>query len=1044
MFVSLANQSCYSFLEGLAHPAELVRHAAAAGCSAVGLADRGFMSGCLEFYEESLVSGIQPIFGISLPVVLNLPASHGIHPMELNGMFLLIAQDLSGWQSLCRLSSALLTEPEWIEKKALPFSRLSQEAENLICLTGGLTSPLFQSDQRLTAEQASTLVGRLQEVFPAQLFIQLYHDRRPLAASQANRLQFARRHRLPLVFAPEVHYLEATQKDLHQLAAAMRKNETIPAHSTELVQQSYRFILPEEATLYCADVPEAVENTARIASLCNLNLPTGSLNYPVLDLGNGKAPSDNVRLLAYQGALARYKTITPRIKERLEHELTVIEKYGYASLFLIMSEIIEHARQADIPTASRGSASSSLVAHCLGITTPDPIKLNLFFERFLNPARTTPPDIDTDICSVRRDDLIRFVYERFGNDKVAMVATINRFRPRSALREVAKAFGLPPNQINRLVSDLPYRGWGPPWLRGRADSDPFEELSTGYTKNPYPAVFNAARFFIDRPHHLSIHPGGVVISPGPLTDFVPTVLSSKGIVITQFDLDGVEKFGLVKIDLLGIRGLTVLGDVADHVRSKQAAPRIKRLDIINTIPFEDALTSLTVRSGKTIGCFQIESPGMRATLREIQAESIDDIRIALALYRPGPMTGGLKDAFIRRHIGLETVEHIHPALEPLLAETHGVILYQEQVLQIAHELAGLSLSDADLLRRAMSHFDPGQQMQLLKQRFIEGAGLHSAVPVDTAEMIWSLMAAFAGYGFPKAHAASYAEIAWRSAWFKAHFPAQFLAAVLANWGGYYGQRVYLMEARHLGIPVRTPHIQFSSQEFSAVELDGTPILFMGLNQVRELTRRTQQRIITLRPYHSFSDFIARVDPRPKELDHLIKVGSLSGFGSIPSLLANRSGSSRASHPLQMPLFDLQTAAEPDLDDWPLEKIALVQEEILGISVDVHRLELFSHQLKKAGVISTSDAVAKTGQVVRVAGMRQSWRRATTLTGESVYLLTLEDLDGSLIVVVDPIQARRVRSLLKPRIPVIVEGMIEIDESSGEPILRARRVHALME
>ncbi len=542
-----------------------------------------------------------------------------------------------------------------------------------------------------------------------------------------------------------------------------------------------------------------------------------------------------------------------------------------------------------VPISSRGSAASSLVSHCLGITSPDPVRLNLYFERFLNPARATPPDIDTDLCSRRRDSVIQYVYQRYGRDRVAMVCTVNRFRRRSALRDVAKAYGLPASEISDMADSLPYRWFGPPSKEPLSDH-PYAELIGRYSSPAYQPIFRDAADLIGLPRHLSIHPGGVVIAPGIMTDLAPTQMAAKGVAITQFDLESIERMGLVKIDLLGIRGLTVLGDVAEVVGKERKTPGASIPAILNSIPEEDPDTALLVQQGRTIGCFQIESPGMRATLKEIQADSVDDIMVALALYRPGPLTGGLKNEFVRRHLGREPVSHLHPALSTLLEDTYGVILYQEQVLRIAHELAGLSLADADLLRRAMSHFDPGKEMQTLKNKFISGALEHSQVPEETAEGVWSLMAAFAGYGFPKAHAASYAQVAWRSSWCKVHYPAVFMAAVLANWGGYYPQRIYLTEARRMGLTLKPPQINYAKNEFTVSYMDSQPVLFMGLNQVRDLTQRTQGEIMRQRPFHSLFDFLSKVNPRPKEAENLVRCGALGGFRNDtgPAAAAQRS------------------------------------------------------------------------------------------------------------------------------------------------------------
>lgn len=413
---------------------------------------------------------------------------------------------------------------------------------------------------------------------------------------------------------------------------------------------------------------------------------------------------------------------------------------------------------------------------------------------------TTPPDIDTDLCSHRRDAVIQHVFDIYGEERVAMVGTINRFRPRSALGEVAKAHGMEPAKVRELVNQLPYAWWARfEEAQERHDpSSPFAELRGSFPSQFHQQIFEDAEAIQKLPRHLSVHAGGLIVAPGALTALAPVTRSgTKGLIITQVDLEFVEALGLVKIDLLGIRELTVLGDVGEFITESQPAQYTNLVSALDAIPPVDQQTSERVETGQTIGCFNIESPGMRSTLREIHARSEDDIMAALALYRPGPLSGGLKDAFVRRFKGEEQVAHLHPALAPLLDETFGVILYQEQVLRIAHELSGFSLAEADLLRRAISHFDPGKKMQELEKKFVSQAESKSGVPFTVGERVWEMMAAFAGYGFPKAHAASYAKVAWRSAWCKTYFPAHFMAAVLANWGGYYSQRVYLSEARRM-------------------------------------------------------------------------------------------------------------------------------------------------------------------------------------------------------------------------------------------------------
>jgi DNA polymerase III alpha subunit len=445
-----------------------------------------------------------------------------------------------------------------------------------------------------------------------------------------------------------------------------------------------------------------------------------------------------------------------------------------------------------------------------------------------------------------------------------------------------------------------------------------------------------------------------------------------------------------------------------------------------------------VRNGKTIGCFQIESPGMRATLRESQADSVDNVMVALALFRPGPLTGGLKDAFIRRHLGQETVEHIHPALATILEETHGVFLYQEQVLRVAHELAGFSIAESDLLRRAMSHFDPGKRMQMLKEKFILESGRLKQIPAEVAERIWDMMAAFAGYGFPKAHSASYAQTAWRSAWCKTYYPAEFMAAVMANWGGYYDQETYLMEARRMNLKLRAPHINYSNAQFSVTYFGGEPNLFMGLDQLRDLTHETQQRIQKLRPFDSLADFLTRAYPRKAEVHNLIMVGALDGLGSIPNLLNDlETGTWKRG---QMPLFG---AASDPVADWSLEEKAAAQQALLGVNLISHPLDQAAEQLKAAGAISTADAAGRFHQDLRVGGMRQTWRRVETSRGTYLYFMDLIDFEGTLRVAIPDEVYKRYRQELVGRSVLLIEGRLETERESPEPLLKASKVTRLI-
>ena len=984
---------------------------------ALALTDHNMLSGTVEFLLACRRFGVQPIIGLEMDVAGEYR----------NETVILLATGMVGWSNLCRISSSLHLRED--PDASVSTDLLAGNSEELIAISGSF------------GDTGGKTLGRIAEVFPQRTYVALRTNHEGGSYSTT---KLAKQLKLPVVTIHPVRLLKPEEAPLLRTLAAIKRNCTIK----ELPQQKLlaippSFISNDEMLEHFRENSAAIAATEEIAERCHFSFPLGVPHLPKVPIPKGMTPQQALRQKAERGALQLYKTMTPAIQERLDHELEVIANKGFEPVFLIVEELLDFARKNNVPFSSRGSAGSSLVAHCLGITSPDPMYHNLYFERFLNPARATPPDIDTDLCSRRRDLVIQHVFEEYGAERVAMVGTINRFRPRSALGDVAKAFGVEPAQARELTATLPYgffarRDADEDEEEGKIPESPFSELATRFPSPEYKKIFKHAEALLKQPRHLSVHAGGLVIAPAAMTDIVPVMRSgSKGVIITQLDLHSVEALGLVKIDLLGIRGLTVMGDVADAVyswgRKDYASPR----QVLESVPGVDEETSNRLEKGLTIGCFQIESPGMRATLREIHARTPDDLIVALSLYRPGPITGGMKDDFVRRFKGEEKTVYLHPALEPVLKETYGVVLYQEQVLRIARDLAGMSLVDADLLRRAMSHFDPGRQMQLLKERFLQGALEKSAIPAEVGERVWELMAAFAGYGFPKAHAASYAQVSWRSAWCKTHFPAEFMAAVMANWGGYYSQRVYLMEARRVGLTVHAPHINHSRREFGVAYPNGEAVLYMGLDQVRDLTGRTMEHIQQLRPFRSLEEFMTKVDPRKQEAENLIKVGALETLGTIPELL--RQTASGGWKPGQMNLFT-QAAAEGE--DWSIDEKVEAQQELLGVSVLAHPLDLVAGKIREANAISTVEALEKMGKRVTVAGMRMSSHRHKNTKGEWMLFLTLEDLEGMLETIVMPDVYRKVKDVIFTSRPMLLTGSVEMDGSRGEPMLRVENVEII--
>jgi len=1026
LFTHLHTHSYYSFLDGILSPAQLAAQADAFGMESLGLTDHNGLSGAIEFVDACQKYGIKPIIGIEISVQTHLG----------KGNLVLLCKDLIGWSNLSKISTILQCNEDRNIFYALPYSQLKAYRHGLICLSGGKRGYINQLIVAKREGDCDLIIREFKQLFQHDFYIEIQHQSGQDLEITNRLAQIGNKYGIPLLATNNVHYISNDQAALQRTVCAIKSNSeisTLPESS--LVPEGSFFASGVQMSELFRDYPESIENTQVVTQRCNLELPLGVPHYPKLNLPKGKREIDILQIQAKSGAIRKYGKITHEISKRIDRELEIIHELGYASLFLIVKDILDFARNSGVPISSRGSAASSLVAHCLDITSPDPLALNLYFERFLNPARKTPPDIDTDLCSKRRDKVIEYVYEKYGNDRVAMVATINRFQKRSALREVAKVLGFDKTEIKNLVDRLSHRRRGPQRNRNLISHEPYEDLRTQFAGVKYEILFRHASAIIGFPRHLSVHPGGIVISPCSITELVPLHLANKGIRITQFDLEAIEKIGLVKIDLLGTRGLSVLGDVAEQVYKWRSTEYKNRLAVLNSIPIDEPGTSSMLQSTNVIGCFAIESPGMRHTLREIDASTPDDIMIALALYRPGPMTGGLKDAFIDRHLGREEVEHLHPSLEKLLSNTHGVILYQEQVLRIASELAGLNLSDADLLRRAMSHFDPGDRMKNLKTRFIQGAKEKSLVPVDVGEEIWELMAAFAGYGFPKAHAASYAEVAWKSVWCKTHFPAEFMAAVISGGGGYYRQYVYINEIRRMGLPIRPPNINLSDRSIKTLYPGGSPTINIGLNQIKGLSTLTQSRILANRPYKSLDDFLTKVNPKINEATNLIKVGALEDLGIIPEHLNSiKKTGWKKNQPSLFPLSQSKT-----FEDWDLAKRVEDQINILGIGIDSHPVELLNFPHNQYGAVKVEDTSRKFDDTVRVIGIRQTIQRFHSSSGMPYFILELDDPSGVLHVKLTEKLYQENRKLISPHIPFLVEGIMIFDEEYGMDVLSASKI-----
>ena len=1004
--VHLAAHSYFSLLGASASPEALATRAAADGMAHLALADTHALYGAVTFDRACRAVGVQPILGMTVSVAwpddLALPAEPspaGENLLNAPARLVLLARNAAGYRSLCALSSHIQGAPDREERarRGLPLSALREHAAGLICLTGGRRDLVYRCIRAGHEQLAHRFLGKLCGIYePENTVIGLElqpdaHGDGPADVAVATELaQKADFLGIATVALQPVYTLEPDDRARLQLLAAIHHNCSIDAVPPEALPDggdpgvSVHWLSPDTLAERFVAFPGALANTTTIAARCAAEtasvLPSGRLMWPSLDLPPGETPATALANRATAGCETRYGAPMPQaVNDRLSHELGVITHHGYDPLFLVVADVVGYAREQEIPVSTRGSVANSLVAYALGITTVDPIAHDLLFERFLNPGRTDPPDIDLDFCSRRRDEVQDYVRRTYGADRVALVGAMSTLQLRSAAREAAKAYGLSPSEVEAVLEAVPERFYGP-----RHREAPDVEAAVASVSNPrLREVIRPAYAIAHFPHHLSIHACGMVITPGPLTDLVPVQMAPKGYLTTQYDHGDCEAVGLPKLDLLGIRALTVLADAAEEVRLREPGFRL------SDIPTDDPQTADRIMAGDTIGCFQIDSVGARRTLRKLKARTIQDLAVANAFFKPGPATGGQADVFVRRYRGEAPTHYQHPALEPILARTKGVLIFQEQVLEVATQIAGLSWTQADHVRRGMSKMRP-EEMHRLEEAFVAGcqrpggAGLSQ----QQAEQLWQQVSAFSGYGFNQGHATAYADVSYRSAYMKAHYPAEFFFARLRNFGGYHHPAVYMAEAIRLGIDVRIPHVNHSfvsvvlrweavpsgpGDRRSGQEAQGHPTLWLGLRLIRDLRRQAIAGIVRARrdgPFADLRDLLVRVGLQDKEVTHLIQAGALDGLGpNRPSMLVEAETLARAGTARQM-AFDFAAGyAAPA----PRSQHLAWERRLVGYPLEALRPWLA--ELRTRPSITPLASLGRARGGVTVAGVRlPGWHR----------------------------------------------------------------------
>ena len=933
MFVHLRCHSHYSFLRGVNPPEEIIAAAVEQKMPAVALTDTDGMYAAVPFYQAARAAGVKAIVGVS--AFAEATADGEKRKVEVKEVkekagarMLLLAMDARGYSNLCQLTTlrhlgVLRAGQETFAEdagRAVTMEELAEHSAGVIALwpareflRRGATEEESERDSihrragralRPNSGQASPAPTKeildLKEIFGERLYIEVQR----LSAGDGRAVREAQRIGkelgIPLVATNNVHFLKPEEHLHHRAVNAIRTGGLLTTVAPPEITTPEAWFKPgAEMQRMFPDHPEVLRATLEIAERCNLELELGKTIFPEFPVPEDESAFSYLWKLSFEGARKRYRPLRPEVLSRLTHELEVIEKLHLAPYFLLVWDIVEEARRRGIPAVARGSAASSIVTYCLGISCVCPLRWGLYFERFLNVQRGDCPDIDIDICGARRDELLDYVYERWGPEHVAMIGSFITMHARLAVREVAKVFGVPPGEVNHFTKRLPHRPVRE--ILGAIKNLP-EGRTLPVNDEPWKTILQVALRLDDAPRHLGIHPCGTVISARPLTHLVPLERATKGIVVTQYDMNAIEALGLIKMDLLGQRGLTTMALAMDNIEKQEVkeaeevkevkdrsggalrlaadgftpCPEARTIDF-GAIPENDAATCDVIAAGRTMGVFQIESPGMRGLLRTMKARTLEEMAAALALIRPGAAEYGSKELFLKRLRGKEPVAYPHESLKSILGDTLGVCIYQEQVMQIAQAVGNMSLAEADIVRRSAAKFSGQRERERLRGKFLKAAermGLQGAEREET----WMMVEKFAGFGFCKAHAGTYADISYRMTYLKTHHTAEFLAAMCSAGAGFYHVSAYVEEAKRWGIAVRLPSVNRSRMEYTAErDAEGHAALRIGLMQVNGLRVEMIVEIVRGREeqgaFASLEDFLARVPVERDEIETLIKCGA---------------------------------------------------------------------------------------------------------------------------------------------------------------------------
>ncbi|MFM8540248.1 MAG: DNA polymerase III subunit alpha [Nitrospira sp.] len=1046
-FVHLHLHTEYSLLDGANLIEPLVQQIKTFNQPAVAITDHGNMFGAIEFYRKAKDAGVKPIIGCEVYMAIGSRHAKKDSGLAHNDYYhlILLARNLTGYQNLIKLVSKGYIEGFYY-KPRIDKELLKQHHDGLIALSGCLTGEIPYLIGQKDMAGALAVAGEFQEIFGKDHFyleVQangLDHQR----VANAGLLEIHKKLAIPLAGTNDCHYLTKDDARPHELMLCLQTGKTMSDPGRMKFDTDQLYVKStEEIVPAFADFPGAVSNTCRIADHCDLQLALNKTHLPQYKVPEGYTRETYVEHLAVEGLKIRLRERPSTIpsssyEQRLREELIVICSMGFAGYFLIVWDIIRFARARGIPVGpGRGSAAGSLVAFALNITDLDPLVYGLLFERFLNPERVSLPDIDMDFCMDRRGEVINYVVGKYGADHVAQIITFGTLGAKAAIRDVGRVMEIPYAEVDRVAKLVPNQ------LNITLEDALVQEPRLNELVNTDPKIgelMSVARSLEGLARHASTHAAGVVISESPLTDHVPLYKGSNGEVVTQYSMVDVEKIGLVKFDFLGLKNLTMIHHAVRMIN--EAHPDAPPL-VIDRIPFDDPRVFALMSAGKTTGMFQLESGGMRDLLTGLRPDRFEDIIAIIALYRPGPMD--LIPDFIKRKQGKVPIAYEAPELEDLLKGTYGVIVYQEQVMAIANKIAGFSLGQADILRRAMGKKKP-EEMEKLRSQFIEGAKARKIAEAK-AKKLFDLIQKFAGYGFNKSHAAAYAVVTYQTAYLKAHYPMQFMAALLTNEMGNTDKMVgYLTECRDMGITVLPPDVNESQKDFAVAEGG----IRFGLAAIKNVGEGAVESIIAVRDqggsFTSFFDFCRRVDlhkVNKRMLEGLIKAGAFDSIGARRAQLmavldqAVEEGASVQAEREQgqtsifvnvdgdAAAFGLSDPALPNLPEWDKSQLLKYERELTGFYITAHPLAQFETAIKKFSTVTTASlAEALDGKEVKLCGIIMTVKSLTTKKGDRMAYIQIEDPQGLVEIIVFPDLFKATMDFLTPERVIQVTGIVD--------------------